>query len=258
MIVDSHCHLDFKELNQNLENILREAENNNISYMQTICTKISTFDKVKEIAQSHKNIFCSVGIHPNDIQTEKLCDHQTLVNYTKHPKVISIGETGLDYYYKNSQVKIQKESFIEHIKASQITQLPLIIHTRDAEEDTYDLLYNSFKEKPCPALIHCFTASKKFAKKVLDLGLYISFSGIVTFKNATSLQEIAKTVPLDRILVETDSPYLAPVPKRGKVNEPSYVRYTTEFLANLFDMDFEKFANITTDNFFNLFTKAKK
>lgn len=258
MLVDSHCHLDFQELNKNLSDIIKSANDNDIAYLQTICTKISNFNNVVKIAESYKNIFCSVGIHPNEIAQEKICSTKQLVDYTKHPKVISIGETGLDYYYKNSPKIMQLDSLFTHIAASQETGLPLIIHTRDADHDTYNILYKTQKEKPYPALIHCFTASRDFAKKVLDLGLYISFSGIVTFKNATNLQEIARLVPLDRMLVETDSPYLAPVPKRGKTNQPSYVKHTAEFLANLLNIEFGEFSEITTNNFFTLFSKAQR
>jgi len=258
MLVDSHCHLDFKELNQNLVSIIESAKNNDVAYLQTICTKISKFNEVKRIAETYNNIFCSVGIHPNDIETEEMHYEDQLVNLTKHPKVISIGETGLDYFYEHSPKEMQQKSFHEHIKASQATQLPIIIHSRDAEDDTYNILAKTQKDTPYPALIHCFTASKEFAIKVLDLGLYISFSGIVTFKNATNLQEIAKTIPLNRLLVETDSPYLAPVPKRGKTNEPSYVKYTTEFLATLLNISYKELSDTTTNNFFTLFSKATR
>ena len=257
MIVDSHCHLDFQELNHNLDHIVQTAKDNDVEYMQTICTKISQFDNIKKIAHKYKNIFCSVGNHPNEVENEIMCKSQKIIELTTDYKVIAIGETGLDYYYENSPRTLQQESFLEHIKASQNTKLPTIIHTRNAEKDTLNILNRTQKEKPYPALIHCFTASKEFAKKVLDLDLYISISGIITFNKAQDLRDTIKTIPLNRILVETDSPYLAPVPKRGKTNQPAYTKYTTEFLANLLDIPYQELAKITTDNFFKLFSKAK-
>ena len=258
MIIDSHCHLDFPELQENLAEIILEAKKLDILYLQTICTKISQFSKIKEIAESYDNIFCSIGNHPNNISAEGVISAAEITAYTKYEKLIAIGETGLDYYYDYSPKQMQKESFIEHIKTSQETSLPVIIHTRDAEQDSYDIIKDTQYEKPYPALIHCFTASKNFAKQMLDLGLYISFSGIVTFKNAAELQAIAKMIPLDRILIETDAPYLAPVPKRGKVNQPAYVKYTAQYLAELLNIDFTEFCAITSNNFFNLFQKAQK
>ena len=258
MLIDSHCHLDFTELSTDLDNIIQNAKHNKVSHLQTICTKISEFDKIKNIAKNHQNIFCSVGVHPNEVEAEGIYEAKDIITLTKDDKVIGIGETGLDYYYENSAQDLQKQSLLEHIKAAQHTKLPIIIHSREAEEDSYNILHDAVKEQEYPILIHCFTASAEFAKKILDLGAYISISGIVTFKNAKDLQEIVKTIPLDRLLIETDAPYLTPVPKRGKTNQPAYVKYTAEFLADLCDIEFSLLAQKTTDNFFNLFSKAQR
>ena len=258
ILVDSHCHLDFAELQQNLDNFIKDAQANNVDYLQTICTKISQFDNIKNIAEKYHNIFCSVGVHPNEVLAEGIYKAEQIIALSKYKKLIAIGETGLDYYYENSPKLVQQESFIEHIKASQATNLPIIIHSRDAEEDSYNILYDQMKIAEFPILIHCFTASADFAKKILDLGGYISISGIVTFKNAKGLQEIVKKIPLDKLLIETDSPYLAPVPKRGKTNQPAYVKYVAEFLAEHLDIKLEVLAEKTTNNFFNLFSKAQR
>jgi len=258
IIVDSHCHLDFPELHLELKEKIQNANDAGVKYLQTICTKISEFEKVYKIANDHKNIFCSVGIHPNNVSSEKLYKAEEIIELAKRDKVIGIGETGLDYYYEDSPKDLQQESFLEHIKASQETGLPIIIHTRDADDDTLEILQRTQAEKSYPALIHCFTASKKFAEEVLKLGLYISVSGIVTFKNAESLRDALKVVPLERILVETDSPYLAPIPKRGKPNEPAYTKYTAEYLAEFLKIPYNELAEATTDNFFKLFSKAVK
>jgi TatD DNase family protein len=256
MLVDSHCHLDFKELHSRLDELLENAKNSGVEILQTICTKISEFDKILKIANDHDNIFCSVGVHPNNVAEEGVVKAEKIIELANHKKVIGIGETGLDYYYENSPKAEQIESFKEHIKAAQTLQLPVIIHMRDAEEDTLKILKETLAEKNYPALIHCFTASEEFAKEVLILGLYISISGIVTFKNAKSLQDAVKNIPLEKILVETDSPYLAPVPNRGKTNEPSNTKHTAEFLAKHLNIPFETLAKATTDNFFKLFSKA--
>jgi TatD DNase family protein len=257
-LVDSHCHLDFPELANELEIKINNAHEAQVQYMQTICTKISEFDKILHITNKYKNIFCSVGIHPNNVAEEKRYLANDIIKLTEHNKVIGIGETGLDYYYEHSSKLAQKQSFIEHIRAAQLTKLPVIIHTRNAENDTLDILKETLKDKNYPALIHCFTASEDFAKSVLDLGLYISISGIITFKKADELREITKKIPLDRLLIETDSPYLAPTPNRGKTNEPAYVKYIAEFIANLYDITYEELARRTSQNFFTLFQKANK
>ncbi len=258
IIVDSHCHLDMLHEHDSLENILKRAADSGVKYLQTICTKVNEIDKILQIAELHDNIFASVGQHPSEVK--EVIGASELLDISKHDKIIGIGETGLDYFY-NKDLKHQenqRKSFSEHILASQENNLPVIIHTRGAEEDTKNIIAEHNQDKSFPGLIHCFTASKEFAKEMLDLGMYISISGIVTFKNAADLQEAARYIPLDRMLVETDSPYLAPVPKRGKTNEPSYTRYVAEFIADLKSVPLQEVAEVTTNNFFELFSKAKK
>ena len=255
IIVDSHCHLDMLEKEHNLDEVVKNAKAHNVEYMQTICVKLSDFDNILSIAKKYDNIYASVGVHPNEVDSENLVSSDTLLKLTDHSKVIGIGETGLDYYRNLNKLQQEAQilSFNEHIKTSQISQLPVIIHTRQANKDTLSVIETNMKKQQFPALIHCFTESKDFASKVLDLGLYISISGIVTFKNADDLREIVKYVPSDRLLVETDSPYLAPVPYRGKTNQPAYTRYVLECIAELKNTTTEKMAQITTDNFYRLF-----
>jgi TatD DNase family protein len=258
IIVDSHCHLDMLKNYDSTDNIVSRAKEANVHYLQTICTRLDNFENILSIAKKYDNVFASVGVHPSEI--EIVTPAKKLVELASHKKVIGLGETGLDYFY-NKEMKhqeIQRESFKQHIIASQENNLPVIVHTRDAEEDTLRIIEEYKKNQEFPGLIHCFTASKEFAVKMLDLGMYISISGIVTFKNAIELQEVAKFIPLDRMLVETDSPYLAPVPKRGKTNEPSYTKYVAEFIAQLKGVDLDEVAEQTTNNFFNLFSKAQR
>ncbi len=258
IIVDSHCHLDMLIEHDSTDNIIKRAIESDVQYLQTICTRLDGFDKILTIAKKYDNVFASVGIHPSEVENVTLA--KTLVQLAEDKKVIGLGETGLDYFYNKdlSHQELQRDSFHQHIIASQENKLPVIIHTRDAEEDTYNILAENKKHKEFPGLIHCFTASKEFATKMLDLGMYISISGIVTFKNAENIREALKYIPIDRILVETDSPYLAPVPKRGKTNEPSYTKYIVEYLAELKSISIEKLALQTTNNFFQLFSKAQK
>lgn len=256
-IVDSHCHLDFEVFKDDFHDVLNRAKIAGVTHMQTICTKITHFEQVRKIAEENENIFCSVGIHPNEVDSQPLIGAKELVEYTNHPKVIGLGETGLDYYRNDSDKERQKSSFREHIKASRITGLPLIIHTREAEDDTLETLAEEIEIGVFPGLIHCFTASADFAREALKLGMYISISGIVTFSNAKVLQEIVKTIPLERLLVETDAPYLAPTPNRGKRNEPAFTRDTVLFLAKLKGCKPEEIAEVTTKNFFSLFSKAR-
>lgn len=257
MLVDSHCHLEFPDFTTDFDQVLKRASDASVSVMLSISTSISDFASVIKIAGRAPNIFASVGVHPENVTREGVIPHTSIAALCAGDKVIGIGETGLDYHYENHDKALQKQSFIEHIKAAQITGLPLIIHTRDAGTDTLSIMEDALKNKPYKAVIHCFTESMEFAQKALSLGFYISFSGIVTFKNATSLQEIAKFVPLKRILVETDAPYLAPTPHRGKRNEPAYVAHTAKFLSDLKGVSYEDFCAITTDNFYKLFAKAK-
>jgi TatD DNase family protein len=258
VIVDSHCHLNFPEFEGEIQNVIKEADSNDVKYMQTICTKLSEFEEVSKIANDNKNIFCSLGIHPHEAEKE-LTTAEELISIAKNnpEKLIGIGETGLDYYYEKSNRGAQKINFIEHLIAASELDLPVIIHTRDAEQDTYDILKDFTSKKSLKGLLHCFTGTADLAKKALDLGLYISISGIVTFKNAKDLQKTVRDiVPLDRLLVETDSPFLAPVPYRGKANQPAYTRKVVEFIAELKNVSQEQVAEKTTDNFFGLFDKA--
>jgi TatD DNase family protein len=256
-IVDSHCHLDFDVFKEDFPLVLQRAEEADVTVMQTICTKISQFEEIKKIAEKYDNIYCSVGIHPNEVEKEEHATAERLVQYANHPKVIGLGETGLDYYYENSARDLQIKAFKEHIKASRITGIPLIVHTRSADQDTVAIISEEMKIGGFTGLIHCFTSSRELAHSMLELGFYISISGIVTFKNATELQQIIKALPLEKLLVETDSPYLAPVPKRGKRNEPAYTKFVVEFLADMFNKTPAYIAQVTTENFYNLFTKAR-
>lgn len=258
MLIDSHCHLDFPILYDNLNLVLERAAEAKITCLQTICTRISEFDKVLNIAQMHNKIFCSVGVHPLNVYEQDVYSAQYIMKLSEHPKVIGIGETGLDYHYDKSQSNQlkQQESFINHINASQETGLPIIIHTRDADLDTVNIIKSEMKRKIFTGVIHCFTASSWLAQECLDMGLYISASGIITFKNALDIQYVFANLPLDRVLIETDSPFLAPVPLRGKSNEPSYLKHTAEFLSGLRKLDYEEVANATTLNFLRLFNKV--
>lgn len=257
MLVDSHCHLDFPEFTENFDEIISNAKANDIAYMQTICVQISKFAQVLDVAKKHDNIFCSVGNHPNYVDKEPLASPEQIIELTKDSKVIGIGETGLDYYYDYSPKELQKKSFINHIIAAQETGLPVIVHSRSADEDTLQILQDMMKKKPFKGLIHCFSTGKELAHGAIDLGLYVSISGIITFKKSTDLQNIVKDLPLKWLLVETDSPYLAPTPHRGKTNQPAFTKHTAEFLANLQNVDYDYLAKTTTDNFFKLFNKAK-
>ncbi|OZG32535.1 DNA-binding protein [Rickettsia endosymbiont of Culicoides newsteadi] len=252
ILIDSHCHLNM--LKEDLSAIISRAENNNVKYMQTICTTIEELPDILEIAVRYGNVFASCGVHPNEVKEIVSCE--TIMEYCNHPKIIGIGETGLDYYYQTSDKHQQISSFGQHIQASQSTGLPIIVHTREAEQDTIDILSSEMQNTAFHGLIHCFTASKHLAKKMLDLGMYISIAGIVTFKNATDLQDIVRYIPLDRLLIETDSPYLAPVPMRGKQNEPAFVKYVAEKIAEIKETNLETVANATTTNFISLFSKT--
>ncbi|MFN7038453.1 MAG: TatD family hydrolase [Alphaproteobacteria bacterium] len=256
MLVDSHCHLNFPEFKKDFASILKNAEEADIRIMQNICTKISEFNEILTTSNQYSNIYCSVGIHPHEVENEPIISAAEIIKYTKNDKVIGIGETGLDFYYENSKKELQIESFTNHINAARETGLPLIIHTRSAEEETLRILTEELKKGKFSAVIHCFTGTEEFAKEMLELGFYISISGIVTFKNAIDLQNTVAKLPLDRILIETDAPYLAPIPYRGKCNEPSYLKSTAEFIANLKMISLEELAKKTTENFLRLFNKV--
>ena len=256
MLVDSHCHLNYKGLAEQQGEVLERARARGVTAMLNIATRESEWDDVLAAAEANTDVWASVGIHPHDADHHPDVDTAKLVERAAHPRVIGIGETGLDYYYDKSDRVRQQESFRRHIHASQQTGLPIIVHTRDAEADTLALLGEEMDRAPYTGVIHCFTASDDFAKAALDLGLFISISGIVTFKNAADLQATAKWLPQDRLLIETDSPFLAPVPHRGKTGEPAFVADTLAFLADLRGDDREALAAATSANFYALFNKA--
>lgn len=257
MLVDSHCHLDFPEYEGKVKDVVGRAMANDVGVMQTICTHLSKFPQVLNVARQFDNVYCSVGVHPHNVKDEPMATVEQIVELTQDPKVIGIGETGLDYFYDHSPREEQKESFVNHIAAAQQTQIPLIVHSRDADQNTLDILGKHMNEKKFPGLIHCFSTGRELAEGAIALGMYVSISGIVTFKKATDLQNIVKELPLEHLLVETDAPFLAPVPHRGKTNEPAFTRHTAEFLAELKGIPYEQVAEITTRNFFDLFAKAR-
>ncbi len=256
MFIDSHCHLNYKGLVEDQAGVLERARAAGVEAMLNISTRASEWADVIGLAEREPDVWASVGIHPHDADAHPDVETETLVEQARHPRVVAIGESGLDYYYDHSDRVRQRQSFRAHIAAARETGLPLIVHTRDADEDSYDILAEEMGKGSFPALIHCFTASQDFADKVLALGLFISISGIVTFKNASALQETTRSIPLDRLLIETDSPFLAPVPHRGKTCEPAFVADTARFLAELRGEPLETLAAATSDNFRRLFTKA--
>ena len=258
MLVDSHCHLDYPQLSGDLDGVLARAEDAGVGAMLTISVSLKTFDAVRAIAEQHDHIFCTVGVHPHEAEKEPDTVAQKLIELAQHPKVVGIGETGLDYFYEHSPRETQQMVFREHIAAARETGLPLIVHTRDADDDTASMLADEMGKGAFPGLIHCFSSSAQLAEKAIDLGLYISISGIATFKAAQNLRDTITDLPLNRLLVETDAPYLAPVQHRGKNNEPSFVAHTAEKVAELQDITPEALATATTDNFFRLFTKAQR
>lgn len=257
MLVDSHCHLNYEGLREDTEGVLARARVAGVGRFLNISTKEREWGEVIGIAEREADVFATVGIHPHEAETHPDVDTAKLVAAAAHPKVVGIGETGLDYFYDHSPREQQQTAFRAHIAACRETGLPLIVHTRDAEDDTAHILREEMEKGPYTGVIHCFTASQQFAEVALELGFYISISGIVTFKNATDLQETVKTIPQDRLLVETDSPFLAPVPKRGKPCEPAYVTHTAAFVAALRGQTVEELAQATSENFFRLFSKAR-
>ena len=256
MLIDSHCHLEYKGLVEDQQAVLTRARAAGIGGFLSISTRQSEWAQVIGTAEREADVWASVGIHPHEADAHADLGEAALLEAATHPRVIAIGETGLDYYYDHSDRETQKALFRRHISVSRQTGLPIIIHTRDAEDDTAAILAEEMEQGSFPALIHCFTASAEFGRKVLDLGLTISLSGIVTFKNAKDLQAIAAELPEDRILVETDAPFLAPVPHRGRVCEPAFTADTARFVAALRGVSPEALAETTTRNFARLFSKA--
>ena len=254
MIVDSHCHLDFPNLYDDLDGVIKRAKDNNIKYLLTICTTLNSFEKIKLIINKFENIFGTFGIHPHESKNHKDINSDFILELKKkNKKIIGIGETGLDFFYNHSDSRVQKKSFIEHIEAASQLNIPLIVHTRNAENETYEILKSEKKNSNLKVLIHCFTGSSDFAKKLIDINCFISVSGIITFKNSNDLSDVISTIPLSNLLVETDSPYLAPLPFRGKPNEPSYIIHTLEKLSQIKKIDKKTAAIETTNNFEKLF-----
>jgi len=259
MLVDHHCHLDFPQLVADREGIIARAKAAGVGVMVTISTRIRQLPVLLDIANAHDNIYCSVGTHPHNADEERGIPTEEIVRLSAHPKVVAIGEAGLDYFYKHGSPEAQAEGFRRHIEAARRTGLPLEIHTRDADDDTLAILEDEHARNGAfPAILHCYTGGPKLAMRAVELGLHVSFTGVITFKKSEALRDIARQVPLDRLLVETDAPYLAPEPYRGKTNEPSYVAHTAATLAAVKDVSPDELAAATTDNFFRLFRKVSR
>ena len=251
-IVDSHCHINFDELAQRLPEVLENAMKNDVSHMLCVSVNLEDFPQVKDLADRYPHIFASVGVHPcyEDVKEPSV---EELIEIAQDSNIVAVGETGLDYFrIEDQDMTWQRDRFVRHITAAKQVNKPLIIHTRSAADDTMRILKEQGADQ-CRGVMHCFAEDWEVAKKALDLGFYISFSGIVTFKSATQVQEVARKCPIDRILVETDAPYLAPVPLRGKLNEPAYVRHTAQYVADLKGVTLDTLAQTTTSNFFDLF-----
>tara|TARA_B100002052_G_C15851051_1_gene585062 strand:+ start:710 stop:1489 length:780 start_codon:yes stop_codon:yes gene_type:complete len=254
MIIDSHCHLDFDSLNNKLDNVVKNANNVGVKYLLTICTNNESFKIIRNILDKYKNIYGTYGIHPHETKNySNLTVDDIKINLIKNKKIIGIGESGLDFYYNHSEPDIQKKCFLNHIKASQETSKTLIVHSRNAEKETLNLLTSEIKNKKFKILMHCFTGSKEFAHKLLDIGCYFSASGIITFKKNKDLTDTFKSIPNERILVETDSPYLSPEPLRGKTNEPKNIVYTIKCLSKIKNVTEDTVSKFTSKNFFHLF-----
>lgn len=255
-LIDTHAHLDYPHLYDQIDDVLARADEAGIKQIISIGVKLSTADKPKQIAETYDNVWCSIGIHPHEAENEPLaCDIDAIRDAANHPKVVAIGEAGLDYFYDNAPRQMQADSLRAQITVARELDLPIIIHSRDADDDMADILEDEHRKGAYRGVLHCFSSGAKLAERALAIGFYVSFSGIVTFKSATEIQAVAVNVPDDRILVETDAPFLAPVPKRGQKNEPAYTRHTAEFLAELRGMTLEALAELTTQNAKNLFHK---
>ena len=258
MLVDSHCHLDYLARDGDLDAVVGRARASGVGRMLTICTKVSEFDTILAIAKRYDDVWCTVGIHPHEAEAEPAVTAERLVTLTQDPRVAGIGETGLDYFYEHSPRDEQQASFRAHIAAARASGLPLIVHTRDADEDTAAILEAEYAQGPFTGVIHCFSTGRELAERAVALGFYISLSGILTFKKAEALRETAAALPADRLLVETDAPYLAPVPLRGKPNEPSYVVHTAAALAQVRGVGLNEIETSTSDNFFRLFKRVER
>ena len=256
VLIDSHCHLDFPDFGPEVEDVVARAHAAGVGLMVTISTKVSEFERVRAVAERFPHVFCTVGIHPHEAASEPETDTATLIEMARHPKVVGIGETGLDYYYEHSPRAAQQRSFRAHIAAARETGLPLVVHTRDADDDMAEILVEETGKGAFPGLLHCFSSGPQLAEKAIELGLYISLSGILTFKTADELRATAAKVPMERLLVETDAPYLAPVPKRGKRNEPAFVVHTAAKLAEVKGVTAAALAEATTANFLRLFSRV--
>jgi len=255
MFIDSHCHLDFPDLASNLDDLLRKMDEHQVTHALCVSVNLEDFPRVLTLAETHDNLFASVGVHP-DYENLQEPDADHLVQLADHPKIVAIGETGLDYYRLEGDLEWQRERFRQHIRAARQCSKPLIIHTRSAADDTLRIMREEGADQ-IGGVMHCFTESWEVAQQAIEMNFYISFSGIVTFKNATALKDVAKKTPLDRMLIETDSPYLAPVPHRGKLNQPAFVSHVAEEIARLRATNLDEIATATTDNFFRLFKSAK-
>ena len=251
-MIDSHCHLDHEPLLGNIDEVIKRAKNVSINKLLTICTTIESFERIKSLLKKDSIIFGTYGIHPHETETNVVKKDNIIKNISENEKIIGIGETGLDFFYNHSNKERQIDSFKEHIEAAIMLKKPIIIHSREAEKETYEIL-NSYKNDQLKILMHCFTGSLEFSKKLFSLGAFFSASAIITFKNSTELLDRFKTIPLDRLLVETDSPFLAPIPMRGKKNEPSFIKYTIDKLALLKNISSNEITELTTNNFDRLF-----
>ncbi|CAB4327584.1 MULTISPECIES: TatD family hydrolase [unclassified Brucella] len=258
MLVDSHCHLDFADFEPERDAVVQRALDAGIKRMVTISTRVRKFDAIRTLAETYEAVYCSVGTHPNNAHEELDITADDLVRLAEHPKVVAIGEAGLDYHYDYAPKEAQQQGFLAHIEAARRTQLPLVIHARSADADMAEILEKETEKGAFPFILHCFSSGRALAEKGIELGGYISFSGILTFKNSADIREVASIVPRDRLLVETDAPYLAPVPHRGKRNEPSFVQHTAAVLAETIGVSPEEIAAITSDNVFRLFSKMPR
>ena len=256
MLVDSHCHLDFPELYADLDGVIARARNAGVGCMLTICTKVSAIPSVLAIAEKYPEVYAAIGIHPHSVEAHGVLSVDEIVGWTQHPKVVGIGETGLDYYYDKSPREMQRQSFINHIEAARLTGLPFITHTRNADADTAAILDEMCADRKAAGLLHCFSSGRALAERAVGHGMYISFSGILTFRNSQDIRDTAKVVPEDRLLVETDAPFLAPVPKRGKTNEPAFTAFTAGVLAETRGVSHERINEVTSANFMRLFGKV--